>query len=319
MPSLSGPQERAQRRTVQQIVDPVPLLPTLDDPAPQMVEQLPDILHFLRVLSPDPEQAIEVPKILPVDVPLRNSAREPQLVEQLVEMPTIVSFSSLQRIAEQHVDIPVVGGSGTGGSLSGFHLGQNYSMTAEQIVDNPVPRRSFSGDPQSFHPKTEFVEADFKKVLRSRAPRDRNWVRSRAHGRQELSWLGACWSRGSTWGKSGPAWCVLLQVYPLTQWLVHPSVRAVHGCRLSAMVAFGRISSSTCLPCRVVRTWKTGHFNFALVSFSSFWRLGVACGVQRIGFFGRSCVHLTWFDSEYKFFESFGRIYIFPRCGELEP
>ena len=30
------PQERAQRRTVQQIVDPVPL-PTLDDPAPQMV------------------------------------------------------------------------------------------------------------------------------------------------------------------------------------------------------------------------------------------------------------------------------------------
>ena len=44
--AVSGPQERAQRRTVQQIVDPVPLLPTLDDPAPQMVEQLPDILHF---------------------------------------------------------------------------------------------------------------------------------------------------------------------------------------------------------------------------------------------------------------------------------
>ena len=63
MPSLSGSQERVQRRTVQQIVDPVPLLPTLDDPAPQMVEQLPDTLHFLRALSPDPEQAIEVPKI----------------------------------------------------------------------------------------------------------------------------------------------------------------------------------------------------------------------------------------------------------------
>ena len=150
--AVSGPQERAQRRTVQQIVDPVPLLPTLDDPAPQMVEQLPDILHFLRAFSPDPEQAIEVPKILPVDVPLRTSVREPQLVEQLVEVPTIISFSSLQRIAEQNVDIPVVGGSGTGGSLSGFLPGQHYSMTAEQIVDNPVPRRSFSGDLQGFSP-----------------------------------------------------------------------------------------------------------------------------------------------------------------------
>ena len=130
----------------------VPLLPTLDDPAPQMVEQLPDILHFLRAFSPDPEQAIEVPKILPVDVPLRTSVREPQLVEQLVEVPTIISFSSLQRIAEQNVDIPVVGGGGTGGSLSGFLPGQHYSMTAEQIVDNPVPRRSFSGDLQGFSP-----------------------------------------------------------------------------------------------------------------------------------------------------------------------
>ena len=109
--AVSGPQERAQRRTVQQIVDPVPLLPTLDDPAPQMVEQLPDILHFMRAFSPDPEQAIEVPKILSVDVPLRTSVREPQLVEHLVEVPTIISFSSLQRIAEQNVDIPVVGGS----------------------------------------------------------------------------------------------------------------------------------------------------------------------------------------------------------------
>ena len=55
--------------------------------------------------------------------------------------------------------------------------------------------------------------------------------------RQERSWL-----------------VLLLLVYPLTQWLEQPLVQAVHGCRLSAMEAFGRISSSTCLPCRVVRT-----------------------------------------------------------------
>ena len=41
---------------------------------------------------------------------------------------------------EQNVDIPAVGGSGTGGGLSGFLPGQ-YSMTGEQIVDNPVPGR----------------------------------------------------------------------------------------------------------------------------------------------------------------------------------
>ena len=51
------PQERAQRRTVQQIVDPVPL-PTLDDPLPQMVEQ--PLALLLSAHFPDPEQVIEV-------------------------------------------------------------------------------------------------------------------------------------------------------------------------------------------------------------------------------------------------------------------
>ena len=50
---------------------------------------------FFRALSPDPEQVIELPKILPVDVPLRTSVREPQLVEQLVEVPPIVSHLKL--------------------------------------------------------------------------------------------------------------------------------------------------------------------------------------------------------------------------------
>ena len=74
------PHERDQRRTVQQIVDIAPL-PTLDDPAPQMVEQLPGVLRFFRALSPDPEQVVEVPKILPEDVSLRTAVREPQLAE----------------------------------------------------------------------------------------------------------------------------------------------------------------------------------------------------------------------------------------------
>ena len=57
-----------------------------------------------------------------------------------MEVPTIMSFSSLQWTVEQNDGIPVVGGSGAGGGLSGFLKGQSYSFTAEQIVDNPVPR-----------------------------------------------------------------------------------------------------------------------------------------------------------------------------------
>ena len=61
----------------------------LDVPVPQMVDQLPDTEQFFRVLSPDPEQVIEVPKILPFDVPMRAAVRVPQPAEQLVEVPTI--------------------------------------------------------------------------------------------------------------------------------------------------------------------------------------------------------------------------------------
>ena len=87
--AVSGPQARVQRRTVQQIVDFAPL-PTLDDLAPQMVVQLPDVLlRFFRALSPDPEQVIEVPMIVPEDVSLRTAVREPQLVEVL----TVASWS----------------------------------------------------------------------------------------------------------------------------------------------------------------------------------------------------------------------------------
>ena len=54
------PQERDLRRTLEQIVDAVPLVPLLDDLVPQMVEQLPDVLHFFDFLPPVPEQVIEV-------------------------------------------------------------------------------------------------------------------------------------------------------------------------------------------------------------------------------------------------------------------
>ena len=45
---------------------------------------------------------------------------EPQTAEQLVEVPTVVSFSSLQQTAEQTIDIPVSRTRGDRGGLQGF-------------------------------------------------------------------------------------------------------------------------------------------------------------------------------------------------------
>ena len=125
---------------------------------------------------------------------------------------------------EQNVDIPAVGGSGTGGGPSGFLPGQNYSVTAElqfgQVVLEifkvfPVDRvqqRFWSRSPnflillvankifsQSRAPQRlprisldKLVKGFFalfpkiKKVQRSRAPRCRNCLRTRAHGRRRL-------------------------------------------------------------------------------------------------------------------------------------
>ena len=115
-----GPQERDQPRTVEQIAVYAPMVQILDAPVPQLVEQLPDILHFFDTLTPVPEQVIEVPKIVLDDVPVRTSVRDTQLAEQLVEVPTIISYSSLlQRTMEQHVDIPVPRRGGRNAGLQG--------------------------------------------------------------------------------------------------------------------------------------------------------------------------------------------------------
>ena len=67
-----GPQERDQPRTVEQIAVYAPMVQILDAPVPQLVEQLPDILHLFDTLTPVPEQVIEVPKIVLDDVPVRT-------------------------------------------------------------------------------------------------------------------------------------------------------------------------------------------------------------------------------------------------------
>ena len=145
------PQERDQRRTVEQIVDYTLIVPSLDVPVPQMANQLLEVCRQLD--TPIPEQVIEVPKISSSRHSRRRRVRfAEQMAEQLVEVPTIISYSSLHGFVEQNVDIPVPHGRGRvgGGRLLGLHPGQSSTAfggaehfpaaTAEQLVDIPVPR-----------------------------------------------------------------------------------------------------------------------------------------------------------------------------------
>ena len=124
------PQERVQQRTVEQIVDPVPLVPLLHDVVPQMVEQLVDFLSPLDFRIA--EQVIEVPKIVCPPRAARTVSSAPQTVEQLVEVPTPVSYSSLlQRTMEQHVVIPVpLGRGGRNADLQRFSPWTEFNSTA---------------------------------------------------------------------------------------------------------------------------------------------------------------------------------------------
>ena len=114
------------------------LAQNLDVPALQMGEQLPDVLQlFASVLPVVPEHVIEVPKIFLDTTPQRlgDHLRQPQMVEQLVHVPTVVSFLSLQQLtAEQIVDIPVPGGDGGGerGGLQGF-AGQGSTASSSHV------------------------------------------------------------------------------------------------------------------------------------------------------------------------------------------
>ena len=70
-----------------------------------------------------------MPKILPFHIPMRAAVRVTQLVEQLVEVPTIISYSSLLRTVEHYVDIPVPGGGGPSSGLQGFSSGQSSTAS----------------------------------------------------------------------------------------------------------------------------------------------------------------------------------------------
>ena len=84
-----GPQEQVQRHAVEQLAELAPMVQILDAPVPQIVDQLVDVVKLLDTAIP--EHVIAVPKIPQYSIPHR-AVFEPQLAEQLVEVPTAVTF-----------------------------------------------------------------------------------------------------------------------------------------------------------------------------------------------------------------------------------
>ena len=148
------PQERDQRHTVEQIVDTVLIAPSLDVLVPQMDNQLVEVCQQFDVRIP--EQVIEVPKISSPSRHCRRRVRfAEQTAEQLVEVPTIISYSSLlQRTVEQNVDIPVgrVGLQGFPPRQSSTAQLASQERSSERIVEQIVDSRVLGGGFQDFRP-----------------------------------------------------------------------------------------------------------------------------------------------------------------------
>ena len=107
--AVSGPQERVPRHIVEQIVDIVPVVQLLHVPVPQPVDSVVEVLKILDKSLPDVEQVIEVPKILQHTVLQRSSLQEPQLAEQLVEVPTpSPALAPVPHTEHQLVEVPPI-------------------------------------------------------------------------------------------------------------------------------------------------------------------------------------------------------------------
>ena len=102
-----GQQERVLQHTVEHMAGVCPFVHILDAPVLQMGDRLVEVLKRLDIAVV--EQVIAVPKLSIDSIPLRSVLCEPQMAEQLVEVPTDVV------LVEQIVNIPVPAAHGVPG------------------------------------------------------------------------------------------------------------------------------------------------------------------------------------------------------------
>ena len=139
------PQPGVLRHTGAHFVDFSPFVQIHNIPVPQMEgEQVVEFMKELDAPALD-EQVIAVPKISLDRVPKRFRRLRTRKADQLVEVPAIISYSSLQqRNVEQTIDIPVPhdrGDRGGGGDLQIFSQEQGATACrGAQFVDIPVPQ-----------------------------------------------------------------------------------------------------------------------------------------------------------------------------------
>ena len=242
------PQERVQRRTVEQNVDNSLFLPTLDVPVPQMENQLVEVCRLFDVLIP--EQAIAVPKITGA-VCVLPSRRQNSWWKCRRSYPThrYAELWSRTWIFQFLVVVVVSVSVYTQDRVQQRLVEQNFS--AEQNFDIPVPRGSRDLPPASS--SSGLLGTANQGVFRSfpRRKKVRRWVRtqgrncspSRAHPRRRLSWRvssrmqlvcgcsslvvgGNFWARIQKFGGLGDGWdgaLVMRQPTDATESISSPS------------------------------------------------------------------------------------------------
>ena len=127
LPEVAGWQKRIQQHTGEQMIDDLPYVQILDAPVPQVVDSAMDF--FRRLDLPVAELVIDVPMISSSSCSSRAVLQEPQMAEQLVDVP-------IQHIVElllQHlVDIPVLQVGVSGGGQQGFSLWTGFGRRADR-------------------------------------------------------------------------------------------------------------------------------------------------------------------------------------------
>ena len=190
-----GPQTGVQRHIVEHLADLAAMVQILDVPVPQKGEELADIL---KLVDTPVEQVFAVPKISNFSIQPRSVLRSPQMAEQLVEVPTVVSFALLQRhTAERIIDILVPHRRRRGqGGLQGSRAEQNSTARpVEQNVDIQVPRhRRHQGGLQGSHPGQGVLQRSVEQIAEIPVP---------AGGYPHLPDTGASSSPAVSRGESG--------------------------------------------------------------------------------------------------------------------
>ena len=169
------------------------------------------------------------------------SRRDISYAEQLVEVPTVLSYALLQQqIAEQNIDIPVPHCRRRGqGGLQGFSSGQNSTARfVEQNVDIPVPGGGLHVLPDPGGSSSSAVSRDEREKGFFGLFPELTKVRMRADGPLYISSLRWCTSPLTNFDW----WCVV-SVHGAAQ--VH-----CHGCEFMALLTEYEMACFSWFGCR---------------------------------------------------------------------